>query len=115
METTTKLENMRTKINAYLSALTVTDQPLVEERTQKVLAKLESPEASKYTLQRMATLKNKGYLIVESKKAPVGLIYIYEFALGENREDVMDRHIAYLDKAMDEFQASRDLNVTLAE
>lgn len=115
METTTKLESMRTKISDYLNALIVANHPPVEECIQRIIAELDTPETSKQTLQHMATLKSKGYLIVESRKDSGVLTYVYEFALGEKREDVIDRHLAYLDKAMLDFQASRNLNMAVVE
>lgn len=109
MEALYSRDRMRTKLNERLNALVITSHPPVEKRIIKVLAKFETNETSAYTLKKMASIKAQGYVITGSKESKAGLIYIYEFALGENHEDVMERHIDHLEQMMKDFKRVRNL------
>lgn len=102
-------DKMRITLCERLRELNITDHPPVEQRIKRVLAKFETNETTKYTLQRMATLKSQGYVITGSKKVDAGLVYYYEFVFGENHEDVLERHIDHLEKMMEDFKRDRNI------
>lgn len=58
-------------------------------------------------------LTNNGFLEVENRTSDTGTVKTFEYALGANQSEVVDKHISFLESVVSRFMARTDSEYTV--